>query len=583
MKTYLSTFLVALIALFFASCSSEDIVPSITIPNGADDYFTKEVDFDASASERAINFATNMDWKITVPYSIDWCHVTPSEGSSGSQTVKISVSDNPTYDDRTAILRLSVGDSVRTIKVNQKQLDALTLTADKFEVAQSGGTVDVEVKSNIDFTYSISEEFQSWIHASSAGGTRALTSHHLSFIVDASEEYDKREGQIVIKSLNKEEIIYIYQVGGGLLTLSSNDVTVGSKGGTAEIVVNSNFDFGVELPNVDWLKLDNSATTRAGMSSHVVRLNVQGNTSYDDRTAVVRIYDKNSNLSENVKIIQSRVNAIIVDGIKNYNFDEDGGNVDITINSSVDYQVSTDCSWISESKNAAKTRALSKSNHLFVVQKLDYANERIGKIIFKNNTTNTEETVTVVQRRNLYFASSDVELLEGTNRQLQVINNLEDKSVVFSSLNEDIATINQNGTLNAVNRGNTVITAKSIDGKYVATCNVRVEDITDKVECTVGNGGFVANFNGVIQNGSTLGVSFRNRSEKSLYLKEIDFVDGKNGMTYVLNINRNIQGKGDCYYTFEVGFMGLHLPIKCRCKIEYNDKSYTKEFRVSDI
>ena len=266
-----------------------------------------------------------------------------------------------------------------------------------------------------------------------------------------------------------------------------------------------------------------------------------------------------------------------------YTFDEYGGNISIAINASVEYQVSTDCNWISESKNVAKTRALSKSNHLFVIHKLDYANERIGKIIFKNEATNTEETVTVVQRRNLYFSSSDVKLLEGTSQQLQLINYLENKSVVYSSSNEAVATINQNGTLTAISRGNTVITAKSADGKYVATCNVLVEDITDKVECTVGNGGFVANFNGVIQNGSTLGISFRNRSENSLYLKEIDFVDGKNGMTYVLSINRNVQGKGDCYYTFEVGFMGLHLPTTCRCKIEYNGKSYIKEFIVSDI
>ena len=61
MKTYLSTFLVALLTLFYASCSSEDIVPSITVPNGAEDYFTREVDFDAPASERTISFATNMD------------------------------------------------------------------------------------------------------------------------------------------------------------------------------------------------------------------------------------------------------------------------------------------------------------------------------------------------------------------------------------------------------------------------------------------------------------------------------------------------------------------------------------------
>lgn len=196
MKSKIFYFLLALMVATVSACSSDDpLVPSITVPTGSENYFGKNIDFQTTALSKDITFNSNMDWNIEVPQNIDWCKVSPTSGNAGTQNVTISVSDNETYDDRSAVLRFCVGDSTKTIIVNQKQLDALTLTADKFEVPQEGGNIDVEVKSNIDFTYVIPEEFASWIHASSRG-SRALTSHHLSFSISASEEYEKREGQM---------------------------------------------------------------------------------------------------------------------------------------------------------------------------------------------------------------------------------------------------------------------------------------------------------------------------------------------------------------------------------------------------
>jgi len=316
MKSKLMCFLMVLMTVLFSSCSSDDspTIPSITVPEGAENYFVKSVNFDTSAAEKTITFTTNMDWKIKVPQNVDWCNVSPASGKAGTQNVKISVPSNNTYDDRMASLFVSVGDStMRVVIVNQKQLDALTLTTDKFEVPQEGGDIDVEVKANVDFTYSIPEEFKSWVHvAPSRGGTRAFTSHHLTFTVDASEEYEKREAKIIIKGNNKEEVINIYQGGGGLLTLTPNEIVVGKEGGTAEIVVNSNFDFDIEMPNVDWLQKVDASMTRA-ISSHVVKFNVAENKGFEERSAIVRIYDKNSDLSENVKITQEKGIAIKVD------------------------------------------------------------------------------------------------------------------------------------------------------------------------------------------------------------------------------------------------------------------------------
>lgn len=576
MKSKIFYFLLALMVATVSACSSDDpLVPSITVPTGSENYFGKNIDFQTTASSKDITFNSNMDWNIEVPQNIDWCKVSPTSGNAGTQNVTISVSDNETYDDRSAVLRFCVGDSTKTIIVNQKQLDALTLTADKFEVPQEGGNIDVEVKSNIDFTYVIPEEFASWIHASSRG-SRALTSHHLSFSINASEEYEKREGQIIIKSGNKEEIIKIFQGGGGLLTLTPNDISVGSEGGTAEIVVNSNFDFDIEMPDVDWLKKVDASMTRA-ISSHVVKFIVAENKGYDERSASVKIFDKNSNLSETVKITQSQLNAILVDGEKNYTFDEDGGNFTVTLNSNVKYDIAIDGDWIKESSAAAQTRALSKSTHTFDIAKLPGNEERTGTITFKNETTNTKEVITIVQKPSLFFASSAIEMREGSSEKLKYTNNLADKNVKFSSSNTEVATVSEDGTINAVSRGKTTITVTSADGKHSDKCEITVKNIVDYLDCYCA-GGSIVSINGLIRYGSQLNWALNNKSTSDIKLKSLQLVDGATGKAgNEMSIDAVVPAGTGVAYTVTIGLLGIHSPVTCKFKIEYNNKTYTVE------
>lgn len=576
MKSKIFYFLLALMVATVSACSSDDpLVPSITVPTGSENYFGKNIDFQTTASSKDITFNSNMDWNIEVPQNIDWCKVSPTSGNAGTQNVTISVSDNETYDDRSAVLRFCVGDSTKTIIVNQKQLDALTLTADKFEIPQEGGNIDVEVKSNIDFTYVIPEEFASWIHASSRG-SRALTSHHLSFSISASEEYEKREGQIIIKSGNKEEVVKIYQGGGGLLTLTSNDISVGSEGGTAEIVVNSNFDFDIEMPNVDWLKKVDASMTRA-ISSHVVKFMVAENKGYDERSASVKIFDKNSNLSETVKITQSQLNAILVDGEKNYSFDEEGGNFTVTLNSNVKYDIAIDGDWIKESSAAAQTRALSKSTHTFDIAKLPGNEERTGTITFKNETANTKEVITIVQKPSLFFASSAIEMKEGSSEKLKYTNNLADKNVKFSSSNTEVATVSEDGTINAVSRGKTTITVTSADGKHSDKCEITVKNIVDYLDCYCA-GGSIVSINGLIRYGSQLNWALNNKSTSDIKLKSLQLVDGATGKAgNEMSIDAVVPAGTGVAYTVTIGLLGIHSPVTCKFKIEYNNKTYTVE------
>lgn len=490
MKNKVIWLLGAMMVASLFSCSSDDnstsitpITPSITVPGGMQDYFEKNLDFDTSAGEKSITFNANMDWKVEVPQSIDWCKVSPQSGSAGTQDVTIKVSGNDTYDDRSAVLRFSVGDSTKTLVVNQKQLDALTLTANKFEVPQEGKSIDIEVKSNIDFACSVPEEFKSWINWYFFKDTRSLESQHLILTIDANEEYEKREGKIIIKGANKEEVINIYQDGGGCLTLTSNEIAVESKGGIAEVVVNSNFDFDIEMPNVDWLQKVDASMSRA-ISSHVVKFKVAENKGYEDRCAIVRIFDKNSSLSETVKITQAKRIAI-------------------------------------------------------------------------------------------QFASSSIELLQGMSEKLRYTNNLDNKNIVFSSSNPEVATVDQNGTVKAISRGNAIITITSADGKYRDQCEVSVKNLVDylNVYCSSAS---VVSINGLIKYGSQFSWTLNNNSKFDITLKSMQLFGGATGEAgNEMEIGEKVPAGQGVSYTTTIGLFGIHAPVTCRFKIEFNGKIYT--------
>ena len=59
-----------------------------------------------------------------------------------------------------------------------------------------------------------------------------------------------------------------------------------------------------------------------------------------------------------------------------------------------------------------------------------------------------------------------------------------DKSVTWSSSDDKIATVDEDGTVTAVAEGEAVITVKTTDGGYTAECKVTVKDVASAVDGT---------------------------------------------------------------------------------------------------
>lgn len=567
MRKTLFLSLLSVIVISMASCSNDELVPEVSFPEGSVDYFEESIDFDNQAGEKTISFTSNVPWTISVDETRNgsvWCTVSPTQGEAGDATIKIQVDENTSYDDRNAVLRLSYGNSTKNIFVNQKQVDALTLTSDRFEVPAEGGTINVEIKSNVDYAAVIDDDCKNWIHQTSSSSTRGLSTTSLQFQIDPTVEYDQRKGEIVIQSGDKSETVTVYQAGDGILSLTNKEFNLTSSEQDIAIEVSSNFEYEVTMPDVDWI----SEIQSRGISTHTINLHIAENTAYEGRTATIRLYDKNSDVSEEVIINQSQKNVIDFE-TREYEFDENGGTFTVDINSNVNYEVEIDANWVTVLPD---TRALVKRSHSFNVLPLTENVDRKTKIKFTDSVTGTTEEIVVKQNRSIFFDFDSCELFEGDTHYLNLTNRT-DQPVTFTSSDETIVTVSNEGEVKAVAKGKVTVTAATQDGKHKCVCEVVVSDITSYISGEYMGGGSVV-INGIIQSGSRLNWRFVNNSSKSVVLKSLQLIGGDGSESNLMDVNVPVNAFSSVAYTTTIGLFGMHDPVTCRFRFEYNGKEY---------
>ena len=88
-------------------------------------------------------------------------------------------------------------------------------------------------------------------------------------------------------------------------------------------------------------------------------------------------------------------------------------------------------------------------------------------------------------------------------------------------------------------------------------------------------GGSIVMINDLIQYGSKLGWFFVNNSPETVKLKSLQLVDGVNGNeSNIMSVDANVAAGESVGYTTSVGLLGIHTPVTCRFRYEYNGKEY---------
>lgn len=375
------------IVVGLSSCKKEIAGPdnnSGTPETPASEYIVSNLSMSipAEGGDCSFSFKTTDAWTASVinGRADGWLTFSPTSGLSGNVTVTVTASKNESYEDRSATLRIVSGKNTTDLLITQKQKDALLVNATKYEVPEDGGDVSIEVKSNVNYDYTL-EDADGWLTENTAK-TRAMETRTLSFVVSPNESTDRREGRIVFTDGNLKEVVSIYQGAAKApekpdprILLSKKDITIESKGGTVKIEAVSGKNVSIKIPEgYGWIQEGNKEST------NTFYLTVSENNSLDNREGFVSFTDAESGFSENVNILQLSKDAIVVSK-SSYSFGLEGGTLAMEVVSNMQVNASSDADWLS----LAKSKAVD-SQLVFSIAGAEAGTDRTGVITLRSGS-----------------------------------------------------------------------------------------------------------------------------------------------------------------------------------------------------
>ncbi len=349
--------------------------------------------FTSSAGSASVSLEASKKWKASFvnDRAKDWCSLSLDNGKRGTATIQVSVKENTEYDERSASIIFECDDIQRTIVVTQKQKDALLVSGSRFDIEKEGGRIDIEVKANVIFDYSISDESKSWMKAIE---TKGLSLSSFAFSVSSNESFSKREGEILFTSQLGTERVKVYQDSDHpTIVLSSDSYSLNAEPGEFTVDVRSNINVTFKIPaDCGWI---HEIETKA-MSTYSFNFSVEENETFATRSATLVFRSEEWGVEEKVTVTQKAATPTIIIGTGEYQVGPEGGSLDVMLKSNMDLQIGVGpegCDWIVP----VETKSLTERTHSFSVSKNHGRSARSGWISFFNNQENSADTVYVSQ------------------------------------------------------------------------------------------------------------------------------------------------------------------------------------------
>ena len=84
--------------------------------------------------------------------------------------------------------------------------------------------------------------------------------------------------------------------------------------------------------------------------------------------------------------------------------------------------------------------------------------------------------------------------------------------------------------------------------------------------------------NNLVQYGSKMNWTFSNGSTENVKLKSLQLIDGEtNTKGNEMSVNKDVAAGKSVTYSITIEGAGIHLPVTCRFKFEFDGKEYTKD------
>ena len=178
------------------------------------------------------------------------------------------------------------------------------------------------------------------------------------------------------------------------IVISKSEYIISVNGDTIAVDVMSNVDVDVEIPtDVNWIAEN---TTRT-LSTNTYYFDIAPNKEYEQRATEIVFTNKENNLSERVKIVQSQKDAIILSR-KYMNIEREGETVEVKINANVDFeiQIPSEVTWITQ----VETRAMVENIVYLKVLPNNSDVSRNANITVVNTNSMLSDTLVILQQGN---------------------------------------------------------------------------------------------------------------------------------------------------------------------------------------
>ena len=303
-------------------------------------------EFTAEGGELVIEVKANIQFETIVDDACkEWITASKSRGLT-TTTLKFNVSENEESEKREGQITIKSGEFEEEIKVYQEGAGpAIVLTQDEYTVSSEGEDIQIELKSNVDYTIQMPDA--DWVTETAS---RAMSSHTHYFTILPNEGYDLRTTEIIFANteLAVSDTVRIMQVQKNALIVAKNEYTIEGSGGKLDFTVNTNVDFEVST-NVDWIKENVWAR---GLVEKPLSFNIEGNIQYEDREGIITITA--DDLKQEIVVKQKQREAPFVIKQKHYNISPAGSRFVIDIHYNEPYKILKNSIGIADSEYSIK-------------------------------------------------------------------------------------------------------------------------------------------------------------------------------------------------------------------------------------
>lgn len=356
---------------------------------------SNKVEMKKEGGEFTIEVKANVTFSHSIDENIDWISVSTADTRGLTTTqLKFSVYANTSAHKREGVITVTDGTLSEHITVYQEgEVPQLTATANQQVFGPEGGTLKIEINSNIDYELLLPDA--SWIVEDQA---RNQSTHTLYFIISPNETYDNRHANIVFKDKESElaDTVRVMQLAYQSIMCDTDTIFTSWEGGTYNVSLWSSNS--VEIDSIPKWVYYKQLNTNTGENKKEFEFDITPNVYPQIRSGKIVIsLRERKDIIHKILVVQNDKDSIKVSPTNTCS-DAEGGTVTLKVFSNRQYEcdVLSGKGWISVIE-ANKIHNRGNSEVILRISPNQEKDIRNGQIRLKCWGSNTHQIVDIVQ------------------------------------------------------------------------------------------------------------------------------------------------------------------------------------------